>query len=123
MTISGLRTLLVEDEALVAMLLEDMLVELGHQVMATVSRRGEAFRLIDEMPVDLAVLDINLDGEQTYPIASVLSSRQIPFIFSTGYDSAGIHEDWRHIPLLQKPFQAHDLAQGILSVVRKSAQS
>ena len=103
------RVLVVEDEGLVAMLLEDMLAELGHEVVATVSRVDRAAQTIADTAFDFAVLDVNINGESTYPLADQLKRRGIPFIFATGYGRSGLHETWRSAPVLQKPFQARDL--------------
>lgn len=108
-----LKTLVVDDEALVAMLLEDMLADLGHEVVATAGSSQQASKLVRELSIDMAILDVNLNGEETYPIASLLMSRSIPFLFSTGYAASGLKEGWHNVPLLQKPFQTDDLAMAI----------
>jgi DNA-binding response OmpR family regulator len=113
---TGRRVLIVEDEGIVAMLLEDMLVELGHEVIGTVGRMDRAAQLISETSAEVVILDVNLNGEQTYPLASTLSSRGIPFIFSTGYGSSGLKEEWRNAPALQKPFQARELERGMRQI-------
>jgi CheY-like chemotaxis protein len=110
----SLSVLLIEDEAMIAMLLEDMLADLGHQVAATAGRVDHAMRLSNELPIDLAIIDVNLNGEQTYPLATLLASRQIPFVFATGYGADGLQEEWRNIPVLQKPFQLIELAEAIV---------
>ena len=104
--LSGTRVLLVEDETLVAMLLEDMIGDLGGAVVGSASRVGRALDLVREQgdEIDLAVLDVNLGGEDAFPVASLLAERGVPFVFSTGYGSAGLPEPWRSRPTLQKPF-------------------
>jgi CheY-like chemotaxis protein len=82
---SSLQILVVEDESLVAMMIEDMLTDLGHQVVATSGRMPEASKLVSDPSADLAILDVNLNGEETYPLADSLAARKIPFIFATGY--------------------------------------
>jgi hypothetical protein len=62
---------------------------------------------------DLAILDVNLNGEETYPLADSLAARAIPFIFATGYGSSGIKPEWSGVPVLQKAFQARELAKAI----------
>ena len=91
-----------------------MLADLGHQVAATAGRMDHAMRLANELPIDLAIIDVNLNGEQTYPLATLLASRQIPFVFATGYGADGLQEEWRNIPVLQKPFQLIELAEAIV---------
>jgi CheY-like chemotaxis protein len=110
----GLRLLVVEDEALVAMALEDMLDALGCVVVdvaGTVSR-GVALAADAALPLDGAILDVNLGGEKVYPVAERLAARGVPFVFCTGYGRAGIANDFAHVPTLSKPYserQLHDL--------------
>jgi CheY-like chemotaxis protein len=105
----GLRVLLVEDENLVAMLLEDMLAELGHSVVGPVARLKKALEMAQRKAIDLAILDVNINGEQAYPVAEALAARGIPFVFSTGYGKRGLPLQYRDHPTLQKPFQQQDL--------------
>ena len=111
------RVVIIEDEGMVAMLIEDMLADLGHEVVATVGQMERAAQLISETSADIVILDVNLNGEQTYVLASALASRGIPFIFSTGYGSAGLKEEWRSRPALQKPFQTRDLERVMRQVL------
>lgn len=104
------RILVVEDEMMVAMLLEDMLGDLGCQVVGPVGQIEEALSLAGEAVIDAAVLDVNLNGSETYPVAEVLQKRGIPFIFATGYGAGGLNERFSGAPALQKPFQERDLA-------------
>src|SRR5215813_9745416 len=85
---SGRRVLIVEDEGMVAMLLEDMLADLGHEVVATAARLDRATQLVSEAAIDFAILDVNLNGQHTYSLADALKQRDIPFVFATGYGSA-----------------------------------
>lgn len=105
----GLRVLLVEDENLVAMLLEDMLAELGHSVVGPVARLKKALEMAQHEAIDLAIVDVNINGEQAYPVAEALAARGIPFVFSTGYGEHGLPPQYHGHPTLQKPFQQHDL--------------
>ena len=111
-----LRVLIVEDEMLVAMNIEDMLLDLGHDVAGLASRLEPALALAREGSFDLAMLDVNLAGEQSFPVAHVLVERGIPFLFATGYGVKGIAEEFRSFPVLQKPFRARDLDQALKSV-------
>jgi CheY-like chemotaxis protein len=108
-----LRILIVEDEMLVAMNIEDMLLDLGHEVAGIASRLEPGLALAREGEFDLALLDVNLAGEQSFPIAAVLRERGLPFLFATGYGLQGIIEEFRSRPVLQKPFRLQDLAQAI----------
>lgn len=103
------RILLVEDEMLVAMLLEDMLAEAGHVIVGPVSRIDRAVDAASREQVDLAILDVNLGGQEVYPVAEALAARGIPFAFATGYGASGLREPWQDRPTLQKPFHRDDL--------------
>lgn len=109
MTERRLRILIVEDEMLVAMNIEDMLLDLGHEVAGIASRLAPALSLAGEASIDAAMLDVNLAGETSFPVADLLAARGIPFVFATGYGLQGIEERYRDRPLLQKPFRASDL--------------
>lgn len=107
------RVLLVEDEAMVAMAIEDMLTELGFEVLGPAARVAVALELLAANPVDLAVLDVNLGGEAVFPVADRLAERAVPFVFSTGYGASGV--DPRHLgrPILQKPYTEDDLRRAL----------
>ena len=113
--LAGLRVLLVEDETLVAMLLEDMVVDLGGNVIGPASRLNRALEIVGDpaIPIDIAVLDINLGGEECFPVASALAERGVPFVFSTGYGNAGLPIDWRSRPTLQKPFTQEQVTSAL----------
>jgi CheY-like chemotaxis protein len=106
-----LRILIVEDEMLVAMNIEDMLLDLGHEVAGLAGRLEPALALAQEANFDAAMLDVNLAGQPSFPVAEVLHERGIPFLFATGYGIKGIEEEYRSFPVLQKPFRAGDLAK------------
>jgi CheY-like chemotaxis protein len=109
----ALRILIVEDEMLVAMNIEDILLDLGHEVAGLAGRLEGALALAREATLDLAMLDVNLAGEQSFPVADALIERGIPFLFATGYGIKGIPERYRDRPVLQKPFRAQDLAEAL----------
>jgi CheY-like chemotaxis protein len=108
-TMKRLRILLVEDESMVAMLIEDMLADLGHEVGATASHMSEALEVARTGSFDLAIIDVNLDGEPSYPVAELLASRGIPFAFATGYGPGGVDGTFAGSPTLAKPFLLADL--------------
>jgi CheY-like chemotaxis protein len=112
--LNGLRVLVVEDEAAISLLLEDMLLDFGCEVIGPAARLAAALDAVERETVDLAILDVNVAGEPIYPVAEALAQRQIPFVFSTGYGSAGIKDAYRDRPVLQKPFAQHDLKQKLL---------
>ena len=108
-----LRILLVEDEMLVAMNMEDMLRDLGHEIAGPAFRLDPALALAREAALDAAILDVNLAGERSFAIAETLAERGIPFLFATGYGLHGIDPPWRDRPVLQKPFRQSQLAAAI----------
>jgi CheY-like chemotaxis protein len=108
---SGRKVLLVEDEVIVAWLLEDMLSDLGCAVVGPAGSVGQALAMIDAEDIDVAVLDVNLNGETSYPIADALVARSVPFVFSTGYHKEGLLDGYRIFPALQKPYHVSELAQ------------
>jgi CheY-like chemotaxis protein len=113
----GQRVLVVEDEAIVAVFLEEVLEELGHEVAGIVSRLEEAMARANDRDFDLAILDVHLAGLDVYPFADALASRDIPFIFTTGLDKHVIPEHLRDRPTLQKPFRAEDLSRIIATLM------
>ena len=103
------RVLVVEDEYLIRMLLEDMLDELGYGVAAAVGTIAEARQIATDGQFNAAILDVNLDGQEIYPVADILAKRGLPFVFVTGYGERSLPEPYRGRPALQKPFQAAQL--------------
>jgi CheY-like chemotaxis protein len=112
--LKGLRVLVVEDEALVALQLEDMLSDLGCAVIGPAARVHQALDLLNGQRVDAAVLDLNVAGELVYPVADALTRRGVPFIFATGYGASGLTEPYRSRPVLQKPFLLTQLRKAML---------
>jgi two-component sensor histidine kinase/DNA-binding response OmpR family regulator len=106
--------LLVEDEPLVAMMLADMLSELGHMVDGPYSRLKDAMGAARNGDIQAGILDVNLGGESIYSLAEVLNSRGVPFVFVTGYSAESIDRRFAHIPVLQKPIERQKL-QAILA--------
>lgn len=102
-SISGRRIMIVEDEALVAMVLNDQLEELGLSIVATCANVPEAIKAIDDSAPDAAILDVNLGGQLVYPVADRLIDRGIPFVFITGYGRESIDSRYSSIQVLEKP--------------------
>lgn len=107
------RVLIVEDEFLVAMLLEDILSDMGHQVMASFTRVHEAVQFAERADIDFAVLDINLRDVKSFPVAEILRRRGIPFVFATGYGTEGLSAEFRNELTLQKPYEPRELERAI----------
>jgi CheY-like chemotaxis protein len=119
--LAGLRALVVEDEGAVALLIEDMLLDLGCEISASVAQLDEACEVASTISVDFALLDLNLDGASALPVARILRQRQIPFVFSTGYGAHGIVEDFKSYPTLAKPFVIADLQEKLLTALRSDS--
>ena len=117
------RVLVIEDEALVAMLIEDMIHDSGDEMVGSACRLSDALVLAQETQADVALLDINLGGALAYPVADVLRERGVPIVFTSGYGSAGLIERFQDCPILDKPFDQHSLEQAIGMVMRSRAAS
>jgi CheY-like chemotaxis protein len=119
--VAGLRVLIVEDEALVSMLLEDMLADHGCEVAGVASRLSQALEMARDpaLAFDAAILDVNLSGEPIFPVAEALAARGKPFVFATGYGAGGLPEGWRNRPTLQKPFNHADVGKALAEAVGK----
>lgn len=113
----GLRVLVIEDEAMVAFLIEDMLGEMGHEVGAVASRVQQGLELAKTGAFDFAIVDVNLDGQPSYPIAEILAERGVPFVFATGYGARGLDARFAGTPVLAKPFVMADLQRVLSHVV------
>jgi CheY-like chemotaxis protein len=116
-TLAGLTVLLVEDESMVSMLAEDILLDAGCKVLLAM-RLHEALELAMSAEVDLAVLDVNLGGGDTsFPVADLLTERQIPFLFATGYDADAFDQRYSQCAKLQKPYAPDALVKAASTVV------
>src|SRR5258705_5600939 len=111
------RILVVEDEPVIGMLLEDMLGELGYTVAAEAARIDEALEAAKTADFDVAILDVNLNGQTIAPVAEVLAARGTPFVFATGYGERGLPEAYRDRPTLKKPFQMDGLSRMLESAL------
>jgi len=109
----GASVFLVEDEAMIRMMVCDMLEELGHRVAAEAGEISEAMKLALSAEFDVAILDVNVNGKVISPVAELIKARNRPFIFATGYGSSGLPDEYRDRVALQKPFQLEALAQAI----------
>ena len=101
----GNRVLLVEDEILVAMMMKDILTELGFSVIGPFSRLSEAMVAAVHEDINAGIIDVNLGGEFVYPVADVLAARKIPFVFITGYGVESIDSRFEYVPIVKKPVQ------------------
>jgi CheY-like chemotaxis protein len=113
------RILVVEDEAIVAMMLDDILTELGHQVVGPIHRVNKALEIAQNEPLDMALLDVHVAGTEVYAVAERLEERHIPFVFTTGYGKIGLRESFRDKPVLQKPFSVKSLSDILATVFKE----
>ena len=112
----GKRVLVVEDDAMICMMLEDMLAELGYVIAAEAARIDSALGALRTGEFDLAILDINIGGEAVSPVAEALAARGIPFVLVTGHARRDLPEVYRDRPLLAKPFRVDTLERMLQSV-------
>jgi CheY-like chemotaxis protein len=118
-TMVGTRILVVEDEAMVSMMVEDFLEGQGCVVVATASRLAEAVEKATRESLDVALLDVNLAGQMSYPVADVLTARNIPFLFVTGYGRTGLPDRLREAQVLTKPYRMEQLADALMVAIHK----
>jgi CheY-like chemotaxis protein len=114
---SNLRILVVEDEAIVGMLIEDILAELGCFHVEVAGSVESALDSLAEDRPDFAILDVNLKGMRSYPVADFLKSRAIPFIFMSGYGSGALDRAYAGAKILPKPFRPCDLEMAVKEVL------
>lgn len=107
--LSGRRILVVEDEMLVLMVAEDMLADLGCDAVVAAATVDQALALIDLQVFDAALLDMNLNGSKSFPVAQALAEHGVPFAFATGYSGADMREGYRDRPMLRKPLRYEEL--------------
>ena len=112
------RVLIVEDELLIAMLVEQMLEDLGYAVVGPALTVAEALSLSEREDFDCAVLDMNLGhGISSAPVADALRAKGVPFIFASGYGSNAAVDNLSAAPVLKKPFLTHDLEKALQAIL------
>ncbi len=120
-TLAGKRILVVEDESLIAMLLEMALQDEGCIVVGPASRVAEALELaVDGQHLDGALLDVNLAGEAVFPVAEALASRAVPFLLLSGYGDQAVPEG-RNWPIRGKPFDVGDVMETLSGLIRRDS--
>jgi CheY-like chemotaxis protein len=122
-TLDGLRILVVEDEFLIATLIEDVLEMSGCVVAGPVSRLPAAVEAAGHEDCAAAVLDVNLAGQRIDPVATILAERNIPFIFVTGYATDVLPQQHANRPCLRKPFKTTDLLAAICDAVKDRSEA
>jgi CheY-like chemotaxis protein len=111
--------MVVEDESFVAMLVEHFLEDLGCHVVAAASRLPEAMLKAAELTLDAAVLDVNLAGALSYPVAELLRDKGVWVVFATGYGVSGLRPDLRDAPVLAKPFNQDQLEKALIPALAR----
>lgn len=120
-SLGGRRAFIVEDETLVLFNLEDILSELGCVVVGQAMRLSDAEQLAKSVEaIDFAILDVNLRGQQVFPVAELLVARGIPIIFATGYGAGGLPDAWRNRPVIVKPYGRQDV-ESVLGLLERAA--
>ena len=109
----GKRVLLVEDEAVIAFAVEDILLDLGCQVVGPAFSLEEAIAMASAEPIDAAILDVNLNDQRSYAVADELQRRGIPFLFATGYAEGGVGWDRSEVAVLPKPYRSEQIAAAL----------
>jgi CheY-like chemotaxis protein len=112
--LKGLRVLLVEDDAMICMLLEDMLIEFGCEIIGPacdITRAADLARR--HVGIDVAILDVNLAGQVVFPVTDILAQRGVPFLFATGMGADGLPADWQGCQTVQKPMTIAQLAAAL----------
>lgn len=121
--LTGLNIFVVEDEVLIGMMLEDMLTDLGCKIVGPSINIDEALRTVQQPHIDIAILDLNLNGISALPVADVLHARKTPIVFSTGYGVGdNLREPYNKFPTLSKPYDIADLKRVLLDVLRASSR-
>lgn len=110
------RVLVVDDEALIGMLVADMLEALGCEVVGPALDLAGGLGLAREAAIDWAILDLSLEGQSSFPIAEALRTRRVPFVFASGYGSAMAGSGFEDVAVIQKPFEMADLADALGSL-------
>jgi CheY-like chemotaxis protein len=115
MNMQGQTVLLLEDEPIIAFALEDMLIECGASPLSCGSLEVAHAALESSQP-DIAILDVNIHGERSYPVAQRLAERGIPFIFATGYGGALHPPEFADVPTISKPYRLAELEQAFAAL-------
>jgi DNA-binding response OmpR family regulator len=113
--LGGAKVLVLEDETLVSMMVEDMLLDLGCVVVGPFAKLDQALAFLasPDNAIDAALLDVNLGGVRSFPMAEALAGKGVPFVFTTGYDESGLPDVWRGRPTLRKPFMMGEMAEAL----------
>jgi DNA-binding response OmpR family regulator len=118
--LAGYRILVVEDEAVIALLIEQNLLDLGCQVVGPVGSLAAALTLARDEDIDGAILDVTIRGGKVYPVAEILRSRGIPLVLASGYADWALPADFQQMERLVKPFTSAEMEQRLTSMLRNA---
>lgn len=110
------RVFIVEDESMLVMLLEDLLPTLGYEVAGSAASVDQALADLPDAKTDLVIIDVNLAGTPSFPVADALRAQGVPFLFTTGYGQQGLPERFADAPVLAKPFRRQDIENALTRV-------
>ena len=115
------RILIIEDEMMMSFMLDDMVTALGYEVAGIAPHVEEASEQIEHQSFDAAILDVNLGGKDTFGLADQLQEKNLPFLFSTGYDPESLPDRYRNCPTLQKPYSMTQLGSRLKTLLSKAS--
>jgi len=117
MNLAGKNVLVVEDSPLIAASAQEMLSDLGCEVVGPAGNMADAYELCQNANVDVALIDLNIRGSKSFRLLKALSDRKIPFILASGYADWTMPEEWAHSPRLQKPYTVKELERALLGIL------
>ena len=120
--LDGRRILIVEDSPVVAPFTADMLDELGCEVVGPAPTMAAARNLIDSTKFDAAIMDIHIRGERVFSLCDVLSAKNVPFVFTSGYGGWELPDEWRDAPRLQKPYTIDQVEAALTDALKASVE-
>jgi DNA-binding response OmpR family regulator len=121
--ITGCRVLVVEDETLIAVLIEEVLNEMGCEIVGPIAKLETALQMAKNGSFDIALLDVTIRGGKVYPVAEVLMARGVPFILASGYGDWALPSSLRDQRRLTKPFAEAELKEQVRLLYREAARS
>lgn len=117
------RIAIVEDETIIAIMIEDFLADLGWDVVELAGTLERAVAMARHADIDAAILDVNLSGQYSFAAAEILKERKIPFVFASGYGSDGMVARFANVPILTKPFHRDDLERALCQAMGKTGRA
>jgi CheY-like chemotaxis protein len=116
------RVLVVDDEPLIAMMVEDWLVELACEPVGPVGSAADALALIAQETLDGAILDVSLGGHDSFAVAAALRERAVPFVFATGYGRERIEERFKDTPTVLKPYNFESVRRAVAGMLAQAGR-